>query len=125
MKKLIIITTIAFLATTTIATLTSHDVLLQAFAGDSALLQLVRVAAIGLLVSFLFIEPPRSLQFRVFIALSAVALGLGAGALALRNYMAPLDAVLLIEVAVIFAIEALELPLIAKKPVQRSMQTNL
>ena len=114
MKRLIILSTIVFLAVIGISAHLSNDALVQAFAGNSVLLQGVRAGIIALLVSFLFIEPPRSILFRAFLAVASVGLFVGVSTLLLDNYMAPLDAVMFVEVAIIFAIEALEMPFVTR-----------
>lgn len=109
MKRLIIIATIAFLVGIGISTATIQDPVLQAFASGDIASQVVRVLLIGLLTSFLFIEPPRSIHFRAFLGVASVALAVGVCTMMFKYIMAPLDAVMYVEVAIIFAIEALEL----------------
>lgn len=109
MKRLIISATIAYLAVVTIGTMIQPDQVLTAFVAGDTLSQAVRVLLIGLLTSFLFIRPPRSMHLRVFLGVASIALAVGAVSLIPSYVIGVFDAILYVEVAIIFAIEALEI----------------
>lgn len=115
MKRFIIAGTIALLAAVTVGTAISQDSLLEVFAANDMLSQLIRVGLIGLLVTLLVTSPPRSMEFRTSLAVISACLTFGV-ALMLSNYqVAMLDAVLFVEVAIIFALEAIESPVLVPK----------
>jgi hypothetical protein len=124
MKRLIISTTIAFLAVVTIGTMIQPDDALTALAAGDTLSQVVRIMLIGLLTSFLFIEPPRSMHLRVFLGGASIALAVGAVSLVPSYVIGIIDAVLYIEVAIIFAIEALEIAHAHDKGSRKSIVTQ-
>lgn len=81
------------------------------FASTEPMYQYIRLALVLILVSLLITDPPRSLWFRSLLAVCALTI------VALTLYGVQIyeinlvDAVVFIEVALIFAIETLELPM--------------
>ena len=108
MKRIIIAGTIALLAAITVGIPLTHDVLLEAVASNSLASQIIRTVVIGLLLGLLFTKPPRSMYFRTALGFASGLLGIGVAVLLSQYVMPALDAVLFIEVAIIFALEALE-----------------
>lgn len=82
--------------------------LLMGFAGTTAAYALIRGAIILLLLGLLVTQPPRSRLFRVMLGTWAVALAVLAGQLLLTYQIFLLDAIMFIEIAIIFGVEALE-----------------
>lgn len=121
MKRFIIAGTIALLAAITVGTTLWHDTLLQAFASSDLLLQGVRVALIGLLVGLLLTSPPRSIEFRIVLAAMSIVLGLGALSTLLQYSLPLLDSLVFIEIAIIFAIEAIEAPEAVRTAVKKAV----
>ena len=96
--------------------------ILTAFAGSSAGYMMLRIVVAILLVGLLFTTPPRTKLFRAMLGVWAFALAVTAGQLLLNYQLYLLDAVLFLEVAIIFGIEALETsPIKAGKPVARKI----
>lgn len=120
MKKVVIAGTIAFLIAITAATALGPDGLLQAFISIDPASQVVRVVLIGLLAALLLSPSPRSLQFRTALSAASAGLTFGVAIMLSQYYMAVLDALLYIEVAIIFALEAIESP----APIKASAKTN-
>ena len=114
MKRIIIAGTIAFLAAIALSTTFVHDTLLQAFIASDPLAQGVRVALIGLLTVLFFTSPPRSLEFRTALGFASGVLGIGVAIMLSQYSMGIMDALLFTEVAIIFALEALESPVRVK-----------
>jgi len=114
MKRLLIAGTIAFLAAIMVSTAVGQDSLLQAFTSSDAASQVIRLALIGLLASLLFVKPPRSIQFRTALSIASAALTFGVTIMLSQYQVAPLDALLFIEAAIIFALEAMESPVSLK-----------
>lgn len=114
MKRVIIAGTIAFLIVIIFSTMFTQDSLLQAFASSDILHQIVRVGMIGLLITLLLTAQPRSTRLRAILGGASVFLTIGAVSLLTEYFIGILDALLFIEVAVIFAIEALESPEMVK-----------
>lgn len=114
MKRVIIACTIAFLIVIILNTMFTQDSLLQLFASSDPVLQIVRVGIIGLLLTLLLIAQPRSIYLRVMLGGASVFLAIGSVSLLLHYLIGMLDVVVFIQVAIIFAIEALESPEAAK-----------
>lgn len=114
MKRVIIAGTIAFLIVIILNTMFTQDSLLQLFASSDPVLQIVRVGIIGLLLTLLLIAQPRSIYLRVMLGGASVFLAIGSVSLLLHYLIGMLDVVVFIQVAIIFAIEALESPEAAK-----------
>lgn len=110
MKRIIIAGTIAFLAAIVLTSAFGQDGFLQAFIATDIVSQVVRVVLIGLLVALLVLSRPRSLEFRSALYMASAALTFGVVIMLSQFYIAALDAVLFVEVAIIFALEAIESP---------------
>lgn len=108
MKRVIIAGTIAFLAAITVGLALTHDVLLEAVAANNTASQIIRVVVIGLLLALLFTSPPRSAYFRIALGFASAILTIGVAVLLSQYEMPALDSLLFVEVAIIFAMEALE-----------------
>ena len=80
---------------------------------------LIRVALIMLLLGLLLTAPPRSMYFRIILGAVAGALFIGSSALALQYSIGIMDALIFIEVAIIFALEAIEAPVLTTTPVAK------
>lgn len=114
MKRVIIAGTIALLIAIIATTALGQDGLLQAFISNDPVSQGVRVVLIGLLASLLLTSPPRSLEFRSALSAASAALTFGVAIMLSQFYIAALDALLFVQVAIIFALEAIESPAPAK-----------
>ncbi len=114
MKRIIIAGTIVLLVTIIATVMLGQDGLLQAFISNDPVSQVVRVALIGLLVTLLLASPPRSLEFRSALSMASAALTFGVAIMLSQYYIAALDALLYVEIAIIFALEAVESPVTAK-----------
>lgn len=114
MKKILIAGTVGLLAATTIYAAVGHDMLLPALISIDPVSQLVRVALIGLLVGLLLTSPPRSIHFRTALGISSALLSFGVAVLLSQYAMAPFDALIFTEVAIIFALESIEAPVLAQ-----------
>lgn len=119
MKRTIIAGTVALLALVSLGSLFQMEHTLLALTSTSWEYQLIRIALMGLLVALLFTAPPRSLHFRTVLGAVSAGLTIGA-AMMLSNYtMGIVDALIFIEVAIIFALESIESPVIAKGPTKK------
>ena len=99
-----------------------QDSLFMAFAGTGLAYTLLRGMIAALLIGLLLTEPPRTHLFRTMLAVWSVALAVTTGQLLLTYQIHLLDAVLFLEVAIIFAVEALEASTNkAGKPVARKI----
>lgn len=108
MKNALIITTIAFIASMFAGSLLIDDSLFQWAVATTTEYQLARVIIVGFLVMLLVSKPPRHMAFRIVLGMVAVSTVIGVAALVAANGMPVLDAVIASEVAIIFALEALE-----------------
>lgn len=126
MKRIIIAGTVALLIATVIGTGIIKDEILQAFASSDVFSQLIRVVLIGLLTVLLITNPPRSLHFRTGLGIASALLTLGVAVMLSQYGMALLDALVFVEVAIIFALEAFESPVFTtdEKKVQGTYQTQ-
>jgi len=125
MKRIIIVGTMALLAFVTAWTAFGHDILFPAFAGSDMISQFIRLALIGLLGCLLIIPPPRSMELRTVLALVSAGLTFGVTIMLSQYYMAMLDAVLYVEVAIILAIEAIEAPLTLRSTNEKTTQVAM
>lgn len=114
MKKLLIAGTIASLAALTLATSVGQDHLLAAFASNDIMLQVVRGALIVLLAGLLLSSPPRSLHFRTILGVVSAALTFSVVLMLERYTIGLIDAILFVEVAIIFALESIESPAVKR-----------
>lgn len=109
--KYIILTLIALVASALVVSMSGIDPMLSAFLAGGVLTNALRIGILVLLVTLLLTSPPRSFRLRmlsgaacgVMIIMSFVQLT------AFNTYI--IDAIIYLELAIIFAIEALELPL--------------
>lgn len=119
MKRIIVIGTATLLLATIIGTAVAQDSLVQVFASSEVALQVIRLLLIGLLVSLFLTSPPRSIYFRSILGVCSVFLATGVVTMLAKNYMLLLDTIVFIEIAIIFAIDAIESPMTEKIPQQR------
>lgn len=110
MKKLLIVGTILLTGTLLVSGTYFPDFPLLWMAGNSIVIELVRATMIVILSVLLFSNPPRSLYLRYSIGAISLLLCATTAALMLHYKISPVDAVLFLEIAVIFGIEALESP---------------
>ncbi len=78
------------------------------FISMSAVYNAVREGALLVLVSLLFIKPPRSILMRLFLGATGIMLHIGSVYLLLGYAMNLVDAFVFMAVAVVFMVEALE-----------------
>ncbi len=110
MRHLLVIGTITLLGCMIAGQQLTSDSLLSVFWSSAIEYQVTRVVLVSLLLGLLFTTPPRSMRFRMALGLVAGALFCGSAAMLLGYQMRILDAVMFIQIAIIFAIEALESP---------------
>ena len=123
MKKILIAGTVALLGATTLYAALGHDNLLPALISIDPLSQLIRVAVIGLLVGLLLTSPPRSIHFRTALGIASALLSFGVAVLLSQYAMAPFDALIFTEVAILFALESLEAPVLSQVVEKSSVKT--
>ncbi|MES2630680.1 MAG: hypothetical protein V4611_01865 [Patescibacteria group bacterium] len=114
MKRIIIAGTIALLVAVIVTATIGQDGLLQVFISNDAVSQAVRVVLIGLLATLLLSSQPRSIEFRSALSVASAILSVGVAITLSQNYMAALDALIYIEIAIIFALESIESPVLAR-----------
>lgn len=115
MKKMLIVATMLFTASLMIGSVYFPDTPFMWFAGTSLNLELLRALLIALLTVLLFSNPPRALYIRYTIGMVAIILPLIVTTLAVQYHLHIIDALVFMEVAVIFGLEALETNPDAKK----------
>lgn len=123
-SKLLIGLTLVLVSILLIGGLYYPGTLLMGFAGTTAAYAFIRGAIILLLLGLLVTQPPRSRLFRAMLGTWSVALAVLAGQLLLTYQIYLLDAVMFVEIAIIFAVEALETstePVTKKVPVRKSI----
>jgi hypothetical protein len=108
MKKLLIITTMLIVLAMLFDGMFYKDAPLMWLASTSLNYAYMRIALLAVLLTLLVTSPPRSQYFRIFLAGFASALCLSTVWLSYWYAINLLDAVIFIEVAIIFMIEALE-----------------
>lgn len=119
MKRILIAGTIALLTTVFLGSMFQVEHTLLALTSASVEYQVVRVALIGLLAALLIWSPPRSQDFRMILGSVSAVLTFGT-AMMLSNYQIGLfDALIFIEVAIIFAIESVEASVLIKRPTKK------
>lgn len=79
-------------------------------AGTSIGFEIIRAGLIVILAVLLFSHPPRALYLRYIIGAVAAALGVATVTLVLNYTINLFDMIIFIETAIIFGIEALEIP---------------
>ena len=124
MKQLLITGTVLLLLGMMTGTIVAQDNLLQAFASCELLLQGVRALLIGLLLGLFFTSPPRSVYFRAILGTASLLLFIGVPVLVMDNYIRLLDALVFIETAIIFAVNAIESPQLSKTTVRVSKKAT-
>lgn len=124
MKKTLIVGTILLTASLLIGGVYHPNFPLMWLAGTSIEIQAIRAGLIVILGVLLFSNPPRMLYFRFAIAAVAAVLSIATVELLVTYQINLIDAVVFMEIAVIFGIEALEAP--KKYPIAlRAMQTSV
>lgn len=108
MKRLIITGTIALVAAMLIGPHINNDALFSELWSSQLAYDAIRVALIATLLMLVFSKPPRSTHFRALLSVMAVVLLASAPAMLLHYQMKLLDAVVFVQIAIIFAIEAAE-----------------
>lgn len=106
--KSLIGATLLFIATLMAGTVLYPDSFLASFAATDSATMVVRSVIAGLLITLLVTNPPRSLALRTTIGAGSAVLTVLTTQLLFSYQLAPLDALLFIEVAIISGIEALE-----------------
>ncbi len=113
--RTIIVAVLATLAAITATSLTASHNLIYDFITNTNYANIMRISLMAILVSLLVIRPPRAAAFRVFLGGLAVTL-LGLSWYGLNTYtLSLIDAVMLGQVSLIFATEALENGLATEK----------
>lgn len=108
MKKITIVGTLLITASLFVGGIYFPDAPLMWLASTSIWFELLRAAMMAALVTLLIVEPPRPKTLRY--AIGGIAAGLFAITIALSQYyiIQPIDTMVLIEVALVLGIEALE-----------------
>lgn len=114
MRKVLIAATIAFLTAIIVGNTVGQDSLLQAFTSGDVASQIVRGAIVAVLMALLLSHAPRNIYFRGALGLASAGLSFGVALLLSFGYIAALDALLYVEVAIIFALESMESSLITR-----------
>jgi hypothetical protein len=107
-KKLLIVITTFLVSAMLFSGLYQPDAPLMWLASTSIYYAYMRAALIIVLVTLLVTSPPRSGYFRLFLAAFSSALAISTILLSYWYAISLLDAVIFIEVAIIFMIESLE-----------------
>jgi hypothetical protein len=107
-KRLLIIITTFLVCAMLYSGLYQPDAPLMWLASTSIYYACMRAALVLVLVTLLVTSPPRSTYFRLFLAAFASALAISTILLSYWYAINLLDAVIFIEVAIIFMIESLE-----------------
>lgn len=110
MKKLLIVGTIILTTALLVSGVYFPNYPLMWLASTSTGYEVVRAGLIAVLTVLLVSNPPRAVHFRIFLAVCAGVLGISTLGLLLSYNMNLIDAVVFMEIAIIFAIEALEAP---------------
>jgi len=108
MKKLLITGTLILTAALLVSGVLYPDHPLMWLASTSTTYGLVRAGLIAILTVLLFSHPPRAIHFRVFLGLTAAILSVGTATLLFTYQIGIVDALVLTEIAIIFALEAFE-----------------
>jgi len=108
MKKLLIVTTMLIVLAMLFDGMFDKDAPLMWLAATSMNYAYMRMALLAVLLALLVTNPPRSQYFRIFLTGVASALCLSTIWLSYWYAINLLDAVIFVEVAIIFMIEALE-----------------
>jgi hypothetical protein len=107
-KRLLIIITTFIVCAMLFSGLYQPDAPLMWLAATTTNYAYMRAALVIVLLTLLVTNPPRSGYFRVFLAAFSAALGISTILLSYWYAIGILDAIIFIEVAIIFMIESLE-----------------
>jgi hypothetical protein len=107
-SKLTIISTIAALGAVLFTSLAQVTNGINYFIASETSYDIVRVGAIAILVSLLFIKAPRSMAMRLFLGLVASVMFFGSVWVLLNYQMLMIDTFVFMAVAIVFGVEALE-----------------
>lgn len=107
-KRLLILITTFLVSAMLFSGLYQPDAPLMWLASTTSNYAYMRVALIAVLLTLLVTEPPRSGYFRIFLGAFSAALAISTITLSYWYAIGILDAIVFIEVAIIFMIEALE-----------------
>jgi hypothetical protein len=110
MKRILIVGTIVLLIAVMVGTGVAQDNVMQLFASGEPAAQVIRCILFGLLIGLLLTSPPRSVYFRTVLGAGSIVLVVGSAAMLAGNGMLLLDALIFIEAAIIFAVDAIESP---------------
>lgn len=110
MKKTLIVGTILLTTTLLVSGTYFPNSPIMWLAGASLGFEIIRAGLIIILAILLFSHPPRALYFRYTIGAIALALCIATVALAVDYKINLFDMIIFIETAIIFGIEALEMP---------------
>lgn len=114
-SKLLIGSVLLFVVALIMGSVYYTDTTVMSMADTSMAFTSLRVAVAGLLAVLLVTRPPRSYGIRVIMGTLAAALGALSVGLLFSYEMRLLDALVFLEVAIIFAVEALEVRTIRVK----------
>lgn len=110
MKQILIAGTAILLVAVMVGTGVAQDNVLQVFASSDQAIQVIRLLLLGLLIGLLLTSPPRSAYFRTVLGAGSILLVIGSAAMLVGDYMLLLDALIFMEAAIIFAVDAIESP---------------
>ena len=107
--KYIILTLMALVASSFIVSMSGIDPIIDSFLANGVFANMLRIGIIILLAALLVTNPPRSFKLRVLSGVaSIIMLSMSVSQLfSFGTYM--IDAIIYLELAIIFAIEALEI----------------
>lgn len=108
MKKILIFGTIILMTALLISGIWFPTYPLMWLASSSLSYEIIRSALIVILTILLFSNPPRAIYFRILLAVCATSLGISTIVMLGSYNMNLIDAIVFMEIAIIFAIEALE-----------------
>lgn len=107
-KRLMILVTIFLVGAMLFSGLYQPDAPLMWLAATTTNYAYMRAALIVVLLTLLITEPPRSANFRIFLAAFSVGLGISTILLSYWYAVGLMDAIIFIEVAIILMLESLE-----------------
>jgi len=110
MRKMLIVGTILLMITLLLGGVYFPDFPLMWLAGTSLGFEITRAGLVAVLGILLFSNPPRALYFRYAVGAIALGLAITTIALTMTYEINAIDTMAFMEIAVIFGIEALEMP---------------
>lgn len=119
MKRTIIAGTIVLLGAVFVGSFIGLDHTLLVLTSPSIEFQVVRIALVALMAMLLASNPPRSIDFRTVLGAVSAVLSLGTAVMLVNYQIGIFDAILFLQVAVIFALEAAETQALVKRPVKK------